>query len=137
LEAQEILADYHHLGLTTGRHPLALLRPWLRRHRILSSEELRAARDGAAVVVGGLITHMQQPGTASGVTFVSLEDETGITNIIVWPQVFAEQRHEAMAASLLVVSGTLQHHDAVIRVVVGVCMTARWLHSMRAARAFR
>jgi len=138
-EAQEILADYHHLGLTTGRHPLALLRPWLHRHRILSSAKLRAERDGAEVIVCGLITHLQQPGTAAGVTFVSLEDETGIANIIVWPQVFAAQRQQAMTASLLVVSGTLQHHDNVIHVVARrLHDRSRWLRSMpRRSRDFR
>ena len=72
-------------------------------------------------------------------TFVSLEDEAGITNIIIWAQVFAEQRHEAMAASLLVVSGTLQHHDNVIHVVAKrLHDRSRWLRSMpRRSRDFR
>jgi error-prone DNA polymerase len=121
-EAQDILADYRQLGLTTGRHPLALLRPWLHEHRIRSGEELRALADGSAVRVGGLITHLQRPGTASGVTFMSLEDETGIVNVILWAQVFETQRQAATQASLLVVSGTLQHHDSVIHVI------ARRLH---------
>jgi error-prone DNA polymerase len=138
-EAQEILADYRQLGFSTGRHPLALLRPWLRNRQIHSSQELRGLKDGAAVQVGGLVTHLQQPGTASGVTFISLEDETGIANIIVWPQVFARQYQVALDASLLVVSGTLQHHDNVIHVVAQRLHDgSRWLGSIaRRSRDFR
>jgi len=121
-EAQEILADFRQLGLSTGRHPLALLRPWLQRHGMASSQDLRTLADGSAVRVGGLVTHLQQPGTASGVTFISLEDEHGIANVICWPQVFAREYQAAQQASLLVVSGRLQHHDNVIHVI------ARRLH---------
>jgi error-prone DNA polymerase len=116
-EAQEILADFRQLGLSTGRHPLALLRPWLRERGLHSSRELRVLRDGSRVHVGGLVTHLQQPGTASGVTFISLEDEHGIANVICWAQVFAREYQAAQQASLLVVSGKLQHHDNVIHVI--------------------
>jgi error-prone DNA polymerase len=138
-EAQDILADYRQLGLTTGRHPLALLRPWLCEHRIHSGAELRALRDGCAVRVGGLVTHLQRPGTASGVTFMSLEDETGIVNVILWAQVFETERQAATQASLLVVSGTLQHHDNVIHVIARrLHDRSRWLARLpRRSRDFR
>jgi error-prone DNA polymerase len=138
-EAQEILADYRQLGLSTGRHPLALLRPWLRQNHIHSSLELRQLGDGIRVRVGGLVTHLQQPGTAAGVTFISLEDETGIANIIVWPQVFATQREAALDANLLVVTGTLQHHDNVIHVVAKrLHNRSHWLASLpRRSRDYR
>jgi error-prone DNA polymerase len=138
-EAQDILADYQQLGLSTGRHPLALLRPWLRQHQIRSSLELRQLQDGIRVRVGGLVTHLQQPGTAAGVTFISLEDETGIANIIVWPQIFATQRDAALDANLLVVSGTLQHHDNVIHVVAKrLHNRSHWLAALpRRSRDFR
>ena len=110
-ESQNILADYRHLGLTTGRHPLALLRPALTRKGFRSSSDLQRLADGSSVRVGGLVTHMQQPATASGVVFASLEDETGIVNIILWPKVFAAQRRCALESSLLVVEGTLQRRD--------------------------
>ncbi len=87
-EAQEILADYRQLTLSTTRHPLVLLRGHLRRLNIRSTLELRALADGVTVRAAGLITHLQQPGTASGVVFLSLEDETGILSVILWPQVF-------------------------------------------------
>src|SRR5271170_3490753 len=95
-EGQEILADYQYLGLSTGRHPLSLLRPRLARCRIHTSQQLRELADGATVRVGGLITHLQRPGTASGVVFISLEDETGIANVIVWPKIFEAQWQIAM-----------------------------------------
>ncbi|HTW73319.1 MAG TPA: error-prone DNA polymerase [Steroidobacteraceae bacterium] len=116
-EGQQILADYRHLGLTTGRHPLALLRGRLARCGFSSSVDLRGLADGSRVRVGGLVTHMQQPATASGVVFASLEDEGGILNIILWPDVFATQRRCALAASLLVVDGTLQRRDRVAHVI--------------------
>ncbi len=124
--AQEILADYRQLSLSTTRHPLVLLREHLRRLRIRSTLELRALADGAAVRAAGLITHLQQPGTASGVVFLSLEDETGILSVILWPQVFETQRHAALTASLLVVSGTLQNREGVTHLV------ARRLHDRSA-----
>lgn len=121
-ESQNILADYRHLGLTTGRHPLALLRSSLTRKGFHSSSDLQRLADGSAVRVSGIVTHMQQPATASGVVFASLEDETGILNIILWPKVFAAQRRCAIESSLLVVEGTLQRRDLVAHVV------ARRLH---------
>ena len=120
--AQEIMADYRQLSLSTTQHPLVLLRAQLRRARIRSNLELRALPDGTAVRVGGLVTHLQQPGTASGVVFLSLEDETGIVNVILWPQVFMAQRAPALGASLLVVSGRLQNQNGVAHVI------ARRLH---------
>ncbi|HMI37521.1 MAG TPA: error-prone DNA polymerase [Steroidobacteraceae bacterium] len=120
--AQEIMADYRQLSLSTTQHPLVLLRAQLRRARIHSNLELRALPDGTAVRVGGLVTHLQQPGTASGVVFLSLEDETGIVNVILWPQVFMAQRAPALGASLLVVSGRLQNQNGVAHVI------ARRLH---------
>ena len=107
---------------------------------VLSSNlELRALPDGTGVRVGGLITHLQQPGTASGVVFLSLEDETGIVNVILWPQVFASQRAPALAASLLVVSGTLQNQHGVTHVIArSLHDRSQWLAGMeRRSRDFR
>ena len=120
--AQEIMADYQQLSLSTTDHPLRLLRPRLRALGLSSNLELRALPDGTPVRVGGLVTHLQQPGTASGVVFLSLEDETGIVNVILWPQVFAIQRMPALTASLLEVKGTLQNQHGITHVV------ARSLH---------
>jgi error-prone DNA polymerase len=138
-ESQNILADYRHLGLTIGRHPLALLRPRLSRRGFRSSRELQQLPDGISVRVGGLITHMQQPSTASGVVFASLEDETGIVNVILWPKIFAAQRRCALESSLLVVDGALQRRDRVAHVVARRLHDAsHWLAGLtRESRDFR
>ncbi len=116
-EGQEILADYRHLGLTSGRHPLDLLRPGLVRRGYCSSEELQQLEEGRVVRVCGLVTHLQQPATAAGVVFGSLEDECGMINLILWPKVFAAHRRCALEASLLVVEGTLQRRERVAHVI--------------------
>jgi error-prone DNA polymerase len=138
-EAQEILADYRHLGLTTGRHPLALLRAGLARRGFHSSRDLQQLADGQAVRVGGLVTHMQQPATASGVVFASLEDETGIVNVILWPKVFAAQRRCALESNLLVVEGTLQRRERVAHVIARTLHDGSgWLSGLaRESRDFR
>jgi error-prone DNA polymerase len=138
-ESQNILADYRHLGLTTGRHPLALLRPALTGKGFHSSHDLQQLADGSAVRVGGLVTHMQQPATASGVVFASLEDETGIVNVILWPKVFAAQRRCALESSLLVVEGVLQRRDRVAHVIAQRLQNASaWLGRLaRHSRDFR
>ena len=131
-ESQNILADYRHLGLTTGRHPLALLRPALIAQGLSQQQRSAALADGSSVRVGGLVTHMQQPATASGVVFASLEDETGIVNIILWPKVFAAQRRCALESSLLVVEGTLQRRDRVAHVIAQrLHNRSAWLGGMR------
>jgi error-prone DNA polymerase len=125
---EEIMADYQQLSLSTTDHPLRLMRERLRALGLSSNLELRALPDGAPVRVGGLVTHLQQPGTASGVVFLSLEDETGIVNVILWPQVFATQRMPALTASLLEVKGTLQNQHGVTHVVAqSLHDRSRWL----------
>ena len=116
-EWEEILRDYYQLGLSTGRHPLALLRPRLRSLGVLRRRDLGAIDSGSRVSVSGLVTHLQHPQTANGVIFASLEDETGINNIIFWPDVFESERHNIIGTTLLIVSGQLQNEQGVIHVV--------------------
>jgi error-prone DNA polymerase len=116
-EGEEILTDYRQLGFSSGRHLLEILRPRLRRIGVSTRGELDQAKSGAQVRVGGLVTHLQRPGTASGVVFASLEDETGINNIVIWPAVFEAQRHVILRANLMIVSGTLQSQDGVTHIV--------------------
>jgi error-prone DNA polymerase len=101
--------------------------------------DLRGLRDGTPVHVAGLITHLQRPGTASGVTFMSLEDEGGIINVILWARVFESEREVATQASLLVVSGMLQHHDNVMHVIAErLHDRSHWLARLpRRSRDFR
>jgi error-prone DNA polymerase len=116
-EWEEVLKDYHQLGLSTGRHPMALLRPRLRAMGVKRRKDLAAIRNGRIISVAGLVTHLQHPQTANGVIFASLEDETGINNVIIWPDVFDTFRQQILGASLLCVSGEVQSQDGVIHVV--------------------
>lgn len=116
-EWEEILRDYYQLGLSTGRHPLALLRSRLRSLGVVRRCDLESIGNGSEVCVSGLVTHLQHPQTANGVIFASLEDETGINNIIFWPGVFADQRHRIIGTTLLIVLGELQNEKGVIHVV--------------------
>lgn len=107
-EAQDIVADYRSLGVPMGRHPLALLRPALARRRIQSAAALRGCRDGRTVRASGIVTHRQRPGTAKGTVFVTLEDETGTINLIIWPDVLERYRREVLGAQLMTVEGLWQ-----------------------------
>ncbi|MGF6479603.1 error-prone DNA polymerase [Paraburkholderia sp. JPY419] len=107
-EAHDIVADYRSLGLTLNRHPLELLRPQLLANRLMPAATLRTYRDGRLARACGLVTVRQRPGTAKGVVFVTLEDETGNVNVIIWPGLLEKQRKEALGATLLAVYGTWQ-----------------------------
>jgi error-prone DNA polymerase len=107
-EGEETLADYRALGLTLNRHPLALLRAHLARFRIEPASRLRTYPNGRLARASGLVTHRQRPETAKGTVFVTLEDETGAVNVIVWPKIAETQRKPLLGASLLTVYGQWQ-----------------------------
>lgn len=109
----EVRTDYATMGLTLGRHPLHLLRPRLRARRYRRSSELRAMPHGREVAFAGLVTLRQRPQTASGVTFVTLEDEEGLVNVVVWRHVADEQRRPLLESQLLAVQGRLESKDGV------------------------
>lgn len=130
-ESQELTADYRSLGLTLGRHPMALLRPRFDEHRVLRSDRLPHVRDGAIVRVAGIVTHRQRPGTASGVVFATLEDEAGITNLIIWPKVLDEQREAVLGSRLMIVKGEPQSEQGVIHIVARTVQDfSNWLGSL-------
>jgi error-prone DNA polymerase len=116
-EGEEIVADYASVGLTLGRHPLALLRERLRADLLMTASELGSVANGAAVRTAGIVLMRQRPATASGVTFVTLEDESGQVNVIVWERVGDEQRRALIESRLLEVHGELQHQDGVMHVI--------------------
>jgi error-prone DNA polymerase len=116
-EGENIIADYASLGLTLGRHPLALLRHRLQRQRMLTAAELHGLPHGRVTRVTGLVTGRQRPGTASGVTFVTLEDETGMINVIVWRDLAERQRKELLRSNLLTVYGTLEREGEVVHLI--------------------
>jgi error-prone DNA polymerase len=108
--AEETFADLWATG-TYGTHPIEHIRPDLAERGVIVAEALKTARPGANVTVAGLVTHRQQPGTARGVVFLSLEDETGMVNIICPPAVWERCRRVAMDASALVVFGRVERLD--------------------------
>ncbi len=116
-EGQNIVADYQHLGLTLERHPMALIRKYLDRFNYVSSDGLPSIPSGRRVKVAGLVITKQRPGTASGVTFVTLEDESGCTNLIVWKKIADEQRSVLLNARLMGVEGELQIEGKVIHII--------------------
>jgi len=116
-EGENIVADYRHLGLTLGRHPLALLRERLAAMRFSTSEILHTFADRKLARGCGIVTVRQRPETAKGVTFVTLEDETGNVNVIVWPDLVEKQRAELLGARLLGVYGKWQSQNNVQHLV--------------------
>ena len=109
--AEDMRADYRSLGLTLNRHPLALLRAQLDVFRIQTAAVLRGYPSGRIARASGIVTHRQRPGTAKGTVFVTLEDDTGSINVIVWPAVAQAQRQPLLAATLLTVYGQWQRHS--------------------------
>jgi error-prone DNA polymerase len=115
-EAERIVADYAGTGLTVGRHPMALRREELATRGILRASDLRSARQGRRIRVAGMVITRQRPGTAKGFVFLTLEDETGIANIIVRPDLFARDRLTIVEEPFLIVDGVLQNQDGVTSV---------------------
>jgi error-prone DNA polymerase len=116
-EGQDIVADYGSLGLTLRRHPLALLRDKLRRRGLLPTQQLWEQPHGKLVKTAGLVITRQRPGSAGGVTFVTMEDETGYVNLIVWNRIAVEQRAALLESRLLEVYGKLQREGDVQHVI--------------------
>ena len=112
-EAQQIVADYRSIGLTLGRHPLALLRQHLLKQRLLPASTLASFMHGQFARACGIVTVRQRPATAKGTVFVTLEDETGVVNVIVWPALVERQRKELLQSSLLAVYGIWQTENNV------------------------
>ena len=113
----EVVEDYRHVGLTLRRHPVAFLRTDLQARRIVTCEDAMQARDGRWLEAAGLVLVRQRPGSAKGVLFITLEDETGIANLVVWPQTFEKFRRVVMGASMLAVCGRVQREGEVVHLV--------------------
>jgi error-prone DNA polymerase len=113
---ERLVADYAGTGLTVGKHPMHYRRAELRSQGILSSEDLRHCRNGVFVRAAGCVIARQRPGTAKGFIFISMEDETGIANVIVTPDVYEQNRLVVTRSKFLLVEGALQNQDDVIHV---------------------
>jgi error-prone DNA polymerase len=116
--ALQVVADYQATGLSLKAHPLRFLRAGLARDGILSCAGATGARDGARVAVAGVVLVRQRPGTASGVVFVTIEDETGIANVIVWPAIGERDRLALLGSTLLLVHGSVQRSpEGIVHVI--------------------
>jgi error-prone DNA polymerase len=113
---ERLVADFQGMGLTVGRHPMAHHRERLSGMRILSAEKLQGTEKGRHVRVAGCVIARQRPGTAKGFVFLSLEDESGISNIIISPQLYEQNRVLVSTERFLIVEGKLQNLDNVIHV---------------------
>lgn len=114
---KEVIEDYRYLHLSLKAHPLSFLRQELHRRNVTIADRLRHLPSGRRITVAGLVLVRQRPGSASGVIFLTLEDETGVSNIIIWPKIFEIYRPVVLGARLVSVTGTLQNANGVIHIV--------------------
>jgi error-prone DNA polymerase len=128
-EGQDIVADYEATGLTLRRHPLAPLREQLDRMQLWSAQRIAEGRHQQRVRTTGIVTCRQRPGTASGVTFVTLEDETGWINVVVWRTTAERFRRELLGSTLLTVYGHIERVDALDSAVIHVIASRLVDHS--------
>ena len=132
------MADFHGTGLTVGPHPLAYRRDDLQRVHILSAEDLTQVPDGRRVRTAGCVIARQRPGTAKGFVFLSLEDETGISNAIITPDLLDHNRVLILSEKFLLLEGILQNQEGVVSIKVDRCgpfatpmSPSRWISQTR------
>ena len=113
-----VVEDYGSVGLSLRQHPIAFVRDDLAQQGMVRCEDLETLRDGRRVVVPGLVLVRQKPGSAKGVMFITIEDETGIANLIVWPSIFERQRRLVLTASMMAAHGKVQKESGVTHVIV-------------------
>ncbi len=113
----EVVKDYGHVGLTLRRHPVAFLRDDLRRRRIVTCAEAMQSPDGRWLTAAGIVLVRQMPGSAKGVIFITIEDDTGIANLVVWPKIFDEQRRTILGSGMMAVYGRIQRVGDVVHIV--------------------
>jgi len=131
-EGEDIVADYAYTGLTLRRHPVAVLRDQLGARGFVDGAQLRAMTNGSSVRTAGLVITRQRPGSAAGVTFVTLEDEHGSINLIVWRDVAERQRQVLIGSRLMGVAGKLQKEGEVMHVIAHRLVDlGRWLGRLR------
>ncbi len=115
--SEHVVNDYRTLRLSLKAHPLSFLRDRIKAARFAACADLKAMRDGATVSVAGVVLVRQRPGSAAGVVFMTIEDETGVANAVIWPKVLERERKVVMGARLVVVHGRIQRHEDIIHVV--------------------
>ena len=118
---EHVIQDYISTALSLKAHPVSFVREKLQLLHVLSTKEIGAAQDGVIVKVAGLVLVRQRPGTAGGICFITIEDETGFSNLVVFEKLFAKYRREILQSRLLMVEGRLQREGEVIHVIVQHC----------------
>jgi len=118
--SEHVVCDYQTLRLSLKAHPMSFLRARLAANRISACADLRDMKDGAWVAIAGVVLVRQRPGSAKGVVFMTIEDETGIANVVVWPKTLDRYRRAIMGARLMLIRGRIQSHDGLIHVVSSV-----------------
>jgi len=113
----EVVEDYGHVGLTLRNHPVSFLRGDLHRQRIVTCTEAMQARNGCWLETAGLVLVRQMPGSAKGVVFITIEDETGIANLVIWPKLYERQRRVILSAGMMAVHGRVQREGEVVHLV--------------------
>ncbi|HUA76688.1 MAG TPA: OB-fold nucleic acid binding domain-containing protein, partial [Acetobacteraceae bacterium] len=113
----EVVEDYGHLGLTLRNHPVSFLRGDLHRQHIVTCSDAMQARDGSWLETTGLVLVRQMPGSAKGVIFITIEDETGIANLVIWPKLYEKQRRVILSARMMAVHGRIQREGEVVHLV--------------------
>ena len=116
-EGREVVEDYRSVGLTLREHPVAFLRGTLLARRMIACSDLNTMRDGRRVVVPGIVLVRQRPGSAKGVMFITIEDETGVANLVLWEDRFEKQRRLVLSAGMIACHGRVQREGQVIHVV--------------------
>jgi error-prone DNA polymerase len=115
--SREVVEDYGTTGLSLRAHPISFLRPELKARSIVSCAEATAARDGRFLKAAGIVLVRQRPGSAKGVMFITVEDETGVTNLVVWEKVFEKYRRTVLTASMLMIDGRIQREGEVVHLI--------------------
>ncbi|RDJ20891.1 DNA polymerase-like protein [Bosea caraganae] len=113
----EVVEDYRHVSLSLRDHPVSFLRADLTRRRIVTCLEAMEARDGRWLEAAGIVLVRQRPGSAKGVMFITIEDETGIANLVVWTKVFEAHRRTILSAGMVAVRGRIQREGEVVHLV--------------------
>jgi error-prone DNA polymerase len=114
---EHVVADYQAVRLSLKAHPMRFLRTHYAQRGFVTADKLRSIKYGRRVSLAGLVLIRQRPGSAKGVCFITLEDETGVANLVIWPDAFAAQRKIVMGARLMVIHGMVQHDEEVVHVV--------------------
>lgn len=118
-DGHNVIEDYSHTGLTLRQHPVAFLRRDLSARNIIPCAEAMNARDGRWVYTAGLVLLRQKPGSAKGVMFITIEDETGPANIVVWPSLFEKRRRVVLGASMMAINGRIQREQRMLPMLSG------------------